>query len=231
MKPKWAMTEKQSEEMDEEQTLELLDFADNLNFDEYMNDLEFREAVGALKGRANKMNYEQEKFKKELCAQFNDAEGEEGEAAASPPEDGELAVEGQAAMDDDMQSICTSHTGISGDRAARKKRKDDEDSWDSSTRTSDVTSVDPDRRDLADRVLADNADMRSVHSAASVQRMIEKVERDKAAEKDKAAQDMAAKVAKDELKVAALVEALSVQKAPPAPLIQVHMETPGATSP
>ena len=34
MKPKWAMTEKQSEEMDEEQTLELLDFADNLNFDE-----------------------------------------------------------------------------------------------------------------------------------------------------------------------------------------------------
>jgi len=39
----------------------------------------------------------------------------------------------------------------------------------------EVTSVDPDRRDLADRVLADNADMRSVHSAASVQRMIEKV--------------------------------------------------------
>ena len=39
----------------------------------------------------------------------------------------------------------------------------------------EVTSVDPDRRDLADRVLADNADMRSVHSAASVQRMIERV--------------------------------------------------------
>jgi len=224
MKPKWAMTEKQSEEMDEEQTLELLDFADNLNFDEYMNDLDFREAVGALKGRANKMAYEQDKFKKELCAQFNDAEGEGEEGAAPPAEDGDLAVEGQAAIDDDALSMVTSHTGISGDRDRKKKRRDDEESWDSSTRTSDVTSVDPDRRDLADRVLADNADMRSVHSAASVQRMIERVERDKAAGKAKAAQDMAAKVANDELKVAALVEALSAQKAPPAPLIQVHME-------
>merc|ERR1719240_494537 len=116
MKPKWAMTEKQSDEMDGEQTLELLDFADNLNFDEYMNDLEFREAVGALKGRANKMQYEQDKFKQQLCAQFNDAEGEGEEAApAAPAEDGDLAVEGQAAIDDDVASMCTSHTGISGD--------------------------------------------------------------------------------------------------------------------
>merc|ERR1719174_1844542 len=122
MKPKWAMTEKQSEEMDEEQTLELLDFADNLNFDEYMNDLEFREAVGALKGRANKMNYEQDKFKQQLCAQFNDAEGEEAEAAASPPEDGELAVEGQAAIDDDALSMVTSRRSSATSSMTRKAR-------------------------------------------------------------------------------------------------------------
>ena len=33
-KPKWAMTQEAVEELDEEEAVELLDFADNLNFDE-----------------------------------------------------------------------------------------------------------------------------------------------------------------------------------------------------
>ena len=35
-KPKWAMTQDAIEELDEEEAVELLDFADNLNFDEYL---------------------------------------------------------------------------------------------------------------------------------------------------------------------------------------------------
>merc|ERR1719335_974699 len=86
-KPKWAMTEKASAEMDEEETLELLDFADNLNFDEYMNDLEFREALQAMQGRANKLQGEQDKFRDMISKQFNEAEDDGAEAEAQA-EDG-----------------------------------------------------------------------------------------------------------------------------------------------
>jgi len=224
-KPKWAMTQDAIEELDEEEAVELLDFADNLNFDEYMNDLGFREGIAALKGRASKLQREQDNFKNMLVQQFNEAEGEEEEGAAeAPDEEGEMAIEGDAVFDDDQMSMLTSHTGVSQEE--RKYRHKDDD-WDSSTRTSETMSVDPEELEFSKRALKENPSLAKVHSAASVQKIAEKVKQDKEAEaaasEAQAAEAAQKKIMRD-AKVAQMVAMMSAEKAPPAPLIQVHVE-------
>merc|ERR1719379_294033 len=162
-KPKWAMTQEAVEELDEEEAVELLDFADNLNFDEYMNDLGFREGIAALKGRANKLQKEQDNFKNLLVQQFNDAEGEdeeaEGEAAG---DEEEMAIEGDAVFDDDQMSMVTSHTGVSQEDRKYRHREND---WDSSTRTSESVSVETEELEFSKRALRENPELAKVHSA------------------------------------------------------------------
>jgi hypothetical protein len=227
-KPKWALTQDAVEELDEEEAVELLDFADNLNFDEYMNDLGFREGIAALKGRAGKLQKEQNDFKNMLVAQFNEAEGDEEEGDAEAGEAGdeeEMAIEGDAVFDEDQMSMMTSHTGVSQEDRKYRHRGDD---WDSSTRTSESMSVDPEELEFSKRALRDNPEMAKVHSAASVQKIAEKVKQEKEAEaaaaaQAKAVEDAQKKIVRD-AKVAEMVAAMSAEKAPPAPLIQVHVE-------
>merc|ERR1719379_2572291 len=226
-KPKWAMTQEAVEELDEEEAVELLDFADNLNFDEYMNDLGFREGMAALKGRANKLQKEQDEFKNMLVQQFNEAEGEDEEGNAEAQGAGdeeEMAVEGDAVFSEDQMSELTSHTGVSQEDRKYRHRGDD---WDSSTRTSESMSVDPEELDFSRRALRENPELTKVHSAASVQKIAEKVAKDKEAEaaaaEAKAVEDAQKKIIRD-AKVAEMVAAMSSEKAPPAPLIQVHVE-------
>jgi len=150
-KPKWAMTEKEHEEFDEEETCELLDFVDALNFDEYIQDFEFRDALDQIKNRAKKLDRAQEAFKKQLAEQFNEAEDDDASVAPSVAES-----------------------------QARRKPAPAEKDWDASTAASEAPSVVSEHKGLADRILKENESMRSVHSAASVARMIEKTQREKA---------------------------------------------------
>jgi hypothetical protein len=151
-KPKWAMTEQENEDFDEEETCELLDFVDALNFDEYIQDLEFREALNGLKSQVVKLDKAQEVFKRKLAEQFNSAD------------------------DDDQPG-----PNVGGDPFAARADMAEKPDWDGSV-LSEAPSVVSEHKDLAERVLKENADMRSVHSAASVSRLIEKAQREKAAE-------------------------------------------------
>jgi len=82
-KPAWAMTESQSEAAEEYDADGLINFAENLDFDQYINDLEFREALGGVRDRAKALHREQQAFKQELVDSYNVAD-EEDEAAQSP---------------------------------------------------------------------------------------------------------------------------------------------------
>merc|ERR1719214_521858 len=123
-----------------------------------------------------------------LVAQFNDAEGEDEEGEGEPKEAGdeeEMAIEGDAVFDDDQMSMLTSHTGVSQEDRKYRHRGDD---WDSSTRTSESVSVDPEELDFSRRALKENPELAKVHSAASVQKIAEKVKQDKEAEAAAAAE-------------------------------------------
>merc|ERR1719326_2862696 len=162
-----------------------------------------------------------------LVAQFNDAEGEDEAGDAEAQEAGdeeEMAIEGDAVFDDDQMSQLTSHTGVSNEDRKYRHRGDD---WDSSTRTSETMSVDPEELEFSRRALKENPELAKVHSATSVQKIAEKVKQDKEAEaaaaEAQAAEDAQKKIIR-EAKVAEMVAAMSAEKAPPAPLIQVHVE-------
>merc|ERR1719359_741198 len=141
------MTEAQYEEFDDEETCELLDFVDGLNFDEYIQDVEFRNALAAVKGRARKLDKEQDQFKDLLCAQFNDAEDGEDLGPPSPARH-ETASQAARRRDPDGMSVA-----------------------------SEAPSETPSQKVLAERILKDNPEMRAVHSAASVQKILEKTQK------------------------------------------------------
>jgi hypothetical protein len=57
-KPAWAMTADQVEEMEEEELNDLLEFAEQLDYEKYISDLEVRQAVLAVQQRINEIRLE-----------------------------------------------------------------------------------------------------------------------------------------------------------------------------
>ncbi|CAJ1366832.1 unnamed protein product [Effrenium voratum] len=171
-KPMWAMTEQERENFEEEEGDDLINFVENLNFDKYVGDLQFREALGALKDRTGKLKKEQDAFKDELLANFHaglDEEYEESTAAGSSKlEDG---VDGQSVFGD-----LKSEYSVASSRRSRKEGRDNaQKDWDSSTNAGDRPAVDAEVKDFAEAVLEQNPKFRAIHSKDSVTKIIEKV--------------------------------------------------------
>merc|ERR1719335_1036722 len=61
----------------EEEADDLINFAENLDFDKYVGDLEFRQALDALKDHHGKLSKLQESFKDELLRDFNMTVGDD----------------------------------------------------------------------------------------------------------------------------------------------------------
>jgi hypothetical protein len=73
-KPLWAMTEHEKEKFEEEEAEGLINFAENLDFDQFMDDLEYREGLGVVKDKAGKIQREQDAFKDELLRDLDKSE-------------------------------------------------------------------------------------------------------------------------------------------------------------
>eukprot|EP00746_Dinoflagellata_sp_MGD_P162480 gnl/MRDRNA2_/MRDRNA2_90059_c0_seq1.p1 gnl/MRDRNA2_/MRDRNA2_90059_c0~~gnl/MRDRNA2_/MRDRNA2_90059_c0_seq1.p1 ORF type:complete len:340 (-),score=94.88 gnl/MRDRNA2_/MRDRNA2_90059_c0_seq1:110-1129(-) len=145
-KPAWAMTEEQSEAAEEYDADGLINFAENLDFDQYIHDLEFREALGGIRERAKVMHKEQEAFKKQLVDSYNVADEE---AELSPAEDSRSA----APM---------------ADRRSQKAASE-ADGTELSNYTSGTTSA-----EMAKEAMELNPALKGIHSKASLQKIIEK---------------------------------------------------------
>ena len=66
--PAWKRTEAQNEEFEEEEVSELLSFAENLDFETYLNDLEVRELISNVKKRVAILNGKDVNFKSTTAA-------------------------------------------------------------------------------------------------------------------------------------------------------------------
>jgi hypothetical protein len=64
-KPKWAMSEKAAEESESKEVDDLLDFAKNLDFEEFISDIEVKEAVNVIQSRVKELQSEVDKEDKE----------------------------------------------------------------------------------------------------------------------------------------------------------------------
>merc|ERR1711972_941606 len=62
-KPLWAMTENEKDSFEDDVGNDLINFAEGLDYDKFIGDLEFREGLAALRDRAGKLQKEQDAFK------------------------------------------------------------------------------------------------------------------------------------------------------------------------
>jgi hypothetical protein len=174
VKPMWAMTEMEKEHFEEDEADNLIAFAENLDFEKMMGDIDFRQKLVALKDRSNKLQKEQDAFKDALVADFNVlAEDEErSTSAGGSPRSGmarlEDGIDGHGLLGD-LQS---EYSACSSRRREEKEPRPPE--WDSSTQADEREKVDPELRSAAEAVLESHTAMRGIHSKGSVQKIIEK---------------------------------------------------------
>jgi len=177
-KPLWAMTAQEKESFEDGEADDLINFAENLDFEKYVGDCDFREGLDALKDRAGKLSREQESFKDALVRDFNTKLGDDLEERSTSvgSADFEDGIEG-ASMLGDLRS--------EGGGPRRRRRgeerynADGRPDWDGSTTCGDDEEQQlggyKDRlKDAAELVLESAPQMRAIHSKESVQRIIEK---------------------------------------------------------
>mmetsp|Transcript_106689 Transcript_106689/g.332679 ORF Transcript_106689/g.332679 Transcript_106689/m.332679 type:complete len:392 (+) Transcript_106689:1417-2592(+) len=180
-KPLWAMTEKEKDDFEDEEANDLINFAENLNYDKFVSDLEFRQGLEAVRDRMGKLQKEQDAFKDALVRDFNTrAEEEEGRStSAGSPRSSKLedGVDGTGLLGDMRSegSIGSSRRSKGEERYNPDGRPD----WDCSTACGDDRpEMDKEVRSAAERALDSVPQLRAIHSKDSVQRIIEKT-RDK----------------------------------------------------
>lgn len=165
-KPMWAMTEEEQQAADEEEAAALIDFAENLDFEKYLGDSEFRQHLRVVQDRAKKLQREQDKFKDDLIADFNaQAEDDEYGSAYTGSPRGSQAEGG---------SVLGDLPGRTG--PVRTRGGEDRPDWDSSTAMGDEapSGVSAEARSDAGRVMDAMPQLKGIHSKESVQRIIEK---------------------------------------------------------
>jgi len=85
-KPKWAMTEDENEDMEELEVDELLQFTDDLDFEQYIDDMEVKEALSFVKSRIDdlaagaprEVGPDMEDVEGEGDEEYNQTEGAQG---------------------------------------------------------------------------------------------------------------------------------------------------------
>lgn len=209
VKPLWAMTEQEKEVFQEKEADDLLSFAEDLDFDKYIGDLEFRENLEVLRDRAGKLSKEQESFKDAIVSEFN--ADEESTAAGSPRIDGERSINLDG-LEGSSLGVGEGVDGLGGKRSKHAEKRYDVDGkpdWDSSTCVGDEQSFGEDR-DMASRILEMNPGVRGIHSEKSVQKILEK-QKEKAQAKE----------------LVDLVEHLKKDVSAPDPVIVTSSDTQG----
>jgi len=165
-KPMWAMSAIEKDDFEEDEANDLISFAENLDYDRYVGDLEFRQNLQALQDRAGKISKMQEGFKDQLLADLN-AEGDDEErstSAGSPRSSRLEGVEGQSVLGD-----------IDGEVRARKRRTEGKEGerWDSSTACGEERPVvDEQVKTLVEHVMESAPAIKGVHSKESLARVI-----------------------------------------------------------
>ncbi|KAF4716395.1 U3 snoRNP protein [Perkinsus olseni] len=180
-RPVWSLTEAQALEAAQVDEEELLAFAESVNFDEYINDLEFRTALAVMKDRAGRLSREQESFRKSLQEAYerelNEQQaGGEHEDCDKESDDGVGSISGigfedsasqKGREDSVLSSSVAASEGATRDRY-RQISQDGRPEWNSKP-----LPVDDETQSLVSQALKENHKIRSIHNERSVRGVLE----------------------------------------------------------
>jgi hypothetical protein len=174
LKPKWAYTEQQVKDEEEQDVDDLLDFTNNLDYDKYLNDLEVKHMVLALKKRIDEIKHkEDDDWKKKIVDEWNN------ERQALNTNKVDLNLDARS----DTRSVASESKSVASERSqkhiqdlkAKMTAKDKE--WETMSTTTKKNAVTMEERiakHVADEILRNNTEFRHFHSNASVRRILEK---------------------------------------------------------
>merc|ERR1711988_2069005 len=150
-KPAWARTADEEAEAEEDEVEDLLEFAENLDIDKYMDDYEFNEALAAAKARITELDEEQ------------------------------LTEAGDVEDDNRTVGSNGTHMSAMSQRLREKAEKEakGEQDWDGRTNASGESHrsrVSTTSRALAQEMLEMNPNLRKKHSTKSLAEVVEKME-------------------------------------------------------
>lgn len=153
-KPAWARTEEQEAEAEEDEVEDLLEFAESLDIDKYMDDYEFNEALAAAKARITELDEEDE------GAEVGDDDDNRSQGTVGS------AMSGMSTMSQRL-------------RARADKEENGEDDWDNRTQGSNEsarTRTSTKSRAVAAEMLEMNPNLRKMHSTKSLARVVEGID-------------------------------------------------------
>ncbi|EAS06701.2 hypothetical protein TTHERM_00688410 (macronuclear) [Tetrahymena thermophila SB210] len=176
-KPAWAKTEKQLEEEDNQECDDLLNFASNLDYDKYINDLEVQSMVKAIKDRVSELKtnpsiYDsQVKTDKEQQAQkmkeYMDLVDEKRTNKGENNVNNEGKSNASAKSRLTMQSI---------KETVEKIKNESKEEWDKSTTVGEQkykSNIEEKLvKHLADDILKNNKYLRGIHSTNSIKQIL-----------------------------------------------------------
>jgi len=149
-KPAWARTEEDNEEAEEDEMEDLLEFAESLDIDKYMDDYEFSEALAAAKARITEMD-----------------DGEEADGGNS---------DDCRTVGTNMSGGSTMSQRLH-EKAAKEASGNAE--WDNRTEASDVSGrsqLSTKSRAVAQEMLDMNPNLRKIHNTKSLATIVENME-------------------------------------------------------
>ena len=170
-KPKWAMTEAEVDDLEDDEALALVDFASGLDYDKYMDDLEVREALSVIRDRIDTQKAVDAAA--EAMAEA-EAEAEEMTAAAIDAAGDDWRTKFLDAWNDDddaMERGSVVSSTTSTKRRAEKAAKEAEGGpdWDASTVTSEKRAAAPmAAMEAAKELMETNPGLAAKHSLRSL---------------------------------------------------------------
>lgn len=175
VKPLWAMTAREKDVFEEDEGDSLIDFAENLDYEKYIGNLDFRQGLEALRDRHGKLQKEQDAFKDALVRDFNASADDEAQSTSVGSQDLEGELDGI-----DGLSILGSDFGGQGGGASRRGDRDlqggdGRSDWDNSTACGDERpAAEREVKAAAERILEAAPHLKGIHSKESLQRIIER---------------------------------------------------------
>jgi len=175
-KPKWAYNEQQVKDEEEQDIDDLLEFTNNLDYDKYIDDLEVKHMVSALKKRIDELkNRQEDDWKNNIVDAWNNE-------SKKPLNPNKVDI----GCDDRSDARSTfseakshaserTHKSISELKAKMDaNKKKDWDTISTSTKKNAVTVEERIAKHVADEILRNNTEFRHFHSNASVRKILER---------------------------------------------------------
>jgi len=181
-KPAWAMTEKQAEEVKEQEVDDLLEFAYQLDYEKFIEDFEVRQALAVLKERVQELKKDDkwkesfaEKWNKEAENAKNQGENK-GEEAAAQAENDKIETQSVKSSHKSTRSVAKSIKSMADTvKEMKEKEKTEKRDWDKSVKGVEKLTVEEKAAiQIADQVLQNAPQLKGVHSKSSIRKILER---------------------------------------------------------